>query len=186
MRKVIATLKSVSPYSQGRFHETEKLNDSEQPGDYEKRTWKNKCHVGDDGNVFIPPMAFKNCLTEAGTYLSVKVVGKGNNTYAKYFKTGVMVMDPVPLGIAIDDVQCEVLFVPSNGVRGTGKRVKKWFPVIPQWEATVTFYILEDMITEDIFAEHLDKAGKFIGVGRFRPLNNGYYGRFEVIKIEWE
>ena len=47
------------------------------------------------------------------------------------------------------------------------------------------FYILDDTITEDVFKEHLEEAGKFIGIGRFRPRNNGFYGRFAVDKIEW-
>lgn len=43
----IATVKltSKAPYSQSRFHGTEKL-DKELPDDYEKRTWIEKGHWG--------------------------------------------------------------------------------------------------------------------------------------------
>ena len=33
---------------------------------------------------------------------------------------------------------------------------------------------------------HLKEAGQFIGLGRFRPRKNGYYGRFEIVSIAWE
>ena len=37
----------------------------------------------------------------------------------------------------------------------------------------------------DVFEDHLKEAGNFIGVGRFRPRMNGFYGRFKVDKIDW-
>jgi len=78
------------------------------------------------------------------------------------------------------------LFVPADGKRGSGKRVEKCFPVIPEWQGDLAFYILDETITEDVFRYHLEQAGKFIGIGFFRPRNNGYFGRFEVVKMTWE
>ena len=40
-----------------------------------------------------------------------------------------------------------------------------------------------ETITLSVFRKHLEEAGKFIGIGRFRPRNNGFYGRFEVKEI---
>jgi hypothetical protein len=34
-----------------------------------------------------------------------------------------------------------------------------------------------------VFEHHLHEAGKFIGIGRFRPRNNGFYGRFDVLGV---
>lgn len=39
-KTAIAKLTGTSPYSQSRFHDTDKLA-KELPGDYEARTWKN-------------------------------------------------------------------------------------------------------------------------------------------------
>ncbi len=61
----------------------------------------------------------------------------------------------------------------------------KSFPYIPEWEGIATFYIADETITEDVFKYHLQQAGKFIGLGRFRVRNNGYYGRFKVESIDW-
>jgi hypothetical protein len=185
MKKVVATLEGVSPYGQSRHYDTEKLP-KESAKDYEKRTWKGRCHTDEDGNVFIPPMAFKNCLAECAKYLSIQIPGKGKATYTKHFEAGVMVMDPVPLGVHINDVKGLWLFVPSDGRRGGSSRVEKCFPVFNKWQVQVTFYILDETITEEVFRHHLEEAGKFIGIGFFRPRNNGYFGRFEVKNILWD
>jgi len=185
MKQAIVTLESTSTYSQSRHYNTEKLP-KEQPADYEKRTWKERCHYNDAGNVFMPPMAFKNCLSEAAKYLGVKIPGKGKSTYTKHFEAGVLVLEGLVLPETRETIKGQWLFVPSDGKRGGSSRVDKCFPVIPQWKGDVTFYVLDETITEDVFKEHLDQAGKFIGLGYFRPRNNGYWGRFKVVNVKWE
>jgi len=180
MKQCLVTLESVSPYSQSRFHNTEKL-EKEGHDDYEKRTWKNRLHVNEDGDVFIPPMCFKNCLSECAQYLAMQIPGKGKTTYTKHFVAGLLVTDPLVLSLKKEDVRGEWLHVPSDGRRGGTKRVMKCFPFIPSWSGDVLFYIFDDTITEKIFQYHLEQAGKFIGIGRFRPRNNGFYGRFKVV-----
>jgi hypothetical protein len=185
MKKVIAHLKSTSPYGQSRHYVVPKL-EKESSANYEARTWRNRLHTDEDDNVFIPPMAFKNCLAEAAKYLSTKIPGKGTSTYTKHFEAGILVMDQVFLGVKGKQVKPLWLFVPSVGKRGAGKRVDKCFPVLPSREADVVFYILDETITEDVFLTHLQEAGKFIGIGFFRPRNNGYFGRFVVESLKWD
>jgi hypothetical protein len=191
MRLVKAHLKSISPYSQSRFHNTPKGGrqgtgtETESNEDYRARTWREHCHVNADGYIQIPPMAFKNALSEIAKYLGVKIPGKGKSTYTKHIESGVMVVDPLVLGIKKEDVEGEDLFLPSDGVRGSGKRVMKRYPIIREWSGVATFHILDDVLTPEVFEQHLREAGNFIGIGRFRPRNNGYYGRFAVEKLEW-
>lgn len=184
---IIATahLVSISPYSQSRHHTTPK-GDRELPKDYEARTWRERLHVTKDGSVFIPPMAFKNCLAEAAKFLSVQISGKGKATYTKHFEAGVLVTDGPVLPLKKEQVQGEWLFLPSDGKRGSGTRVDKCYPMIAEWEADVTFYVLDEIITQDVFRDHLEKAGQFIGIGRFRPRNNGFYGRFKLDGLTWQ
>lgn len=184
MKRAVATLKSNSPYGQSKHYKTPKL-EKEGADAYEKRTWRGRMHTTAEGNVFIPPMAFKNCLSEAAKFLSIQIPGKGKSTYTKHFEAGVLVMDPLVLPIKANDVKPVCLFVPADGRRGAGKRVEKYFPVIQEWGGNVTFYIVDETITESVFRTHLEEAGKFIGVGFFRPRNNGYYGRFSVESVKW-
>lgn len=184
MKTAVTTLESISPYSQSRYYQTPK-KDKESSADYEARTWRDRLHVNADGFVYMPPMAFKNCLAEAAKFLSIQIPGKGKATFTKHFEAGVMVVDALTLSIKKDDVEGEWFHVPSDGKRGGSKRVLKCFPVIPHWSGNVTWHILDDTITQDVFVKHLEEAGKFIGLGRFRPRNNGFYGRFGVKAVKW-
>lgn len=183
MKIATGHLEGISPYSQSRYHDSPKLN-KEQADDYRARTWREHLHY-DDRGVYIPPMTFKNCLSETAKFLSVQIPGKGKSTYTKHFEAGVLVLDPCYLGIKKEDVEREDLFLPSDGVRGSGKRVLKTYPLIREWATACTFYIQDDVITEEVFRYHLEQAGTFVGIGRFRPRNNGYYGRFKLNKLEW-
>lgn len=186
MKTVTAALKGISPYSQSRYHDTPKLDDGREiPKDYELRTWRERLHSTADGNIFIPPMAFKNCISEAAKFLSMQVPGKGKSTYTKHFEAGILVIDGLILPKKKTDCEFEWLFLPSDGVRGSGKRVQKCYPVIREWSGSVTFHVLDEMVTPEIFQKHITAAGNFIGIGRFRPRNNGFYGRFSVESVKW-
>jgi len=177
-------LTSESTLAQGKYV-SEPKKEKELAKDYEARTWRHKMHYDEDGKVFIPNFALKNCLSEAAKFLSIQIPGKGKTTYTKHFEAGVVVMENMFIGVNKDDVACQIMFVPSDGVRGSNKRVEKYFPVIPKWQGTTVFSILDETITEDVFFTHLEQAGKFIGLGSFRPRNNGYYGRFAAEMISW-
>jgi hypothetical protein len=185
MHRAVATLRSNGKYSQSRPHRVGHL-DREIPEDYEARTWKARLHTTPDGHVLIPPMSFKNCLSEAAKFMSRQIPGKGKATYTKHFEAGIMITDPIILPIHEEKVEGEWLFVPADGKRGGPKRVYRCFPVIPEWSGDLVIHILDDIITKPVLEEHLVAAGNFIGIGRFRPRNNGYYGRFNLIGLEWE
>ena len=187
MKTVIATLVSKAPYSPSKEKDHAFPRDKkESAADHEERTWRERTHYDEKRQIFIPPMAFKNCLSEAAKFLSVQIPGQGKATYTKHFEAGILIMEGIPLGISVDEVAGEWLFVPSDGRRGGGKRVWKCFPKISSWTGDLTAYILDDKITKDVFEYHLQQAGSFIGVGRFRPRNNGFYGRFAVEDIIWQ
>jgi len=185
MKKAIVTLKGISPYSQGK-NITEPKLPKELADAYELRVWRERMHVDENDNVIIPPMQFANSLKEAAKYLSLPVPGKGKQLFTKHFESGVMVLDPLSLKINKKDVPCEAVFVPANGQRGSAARVMKYFPLFKAgWVGEVTYIITDDIITEDIFRQVLEACGSLIGIGRFRPRNWGYYGRFEITKLKW-
>lgn len=185
MKRALVRLKGISPYSASKYYQVEK-KEKEGHADFEARTWRERMHTDSAGNVLIPPQAFKNCLAEAAKFLSVQIPGKGKATYTKHFEAGVMVQAPLVLPVKKADIPGEWLFVPASGKRGDGKRVQKCFPLIQEWGGIIEFFIIDDTITETPFRYHLEQAGQLIGIGRFRPRNNGYYGRFKVENIEFE
>lgn len=188
MKIAMAHLTSESPYSQGKHYSkqdvpalSKELHDA-----YERRTWRNRMHVTREGNVEIPGTAFANALKEAAKRLKLQIPGKGRVEYTKYFEAGIMCTDGIVLPVKAADVKGEQLFVPSDGRRGGGKRVTKFFPRIEDWAGDVRFYIFDDVITQDVFSRVLIAAGQIVGIGRFRPQSCGFYGRFSVDSITWQ
>lgn len=184
MITALVSIKGISPYSPSRYHDTPKLA-KEHYDEYEKRTWRERCNYSSDGKVFIPAMAFKKAISDAAQFLGEKIPGKRNATWTKHFKSGLLVMNNLNLDVLKDDIDGEWFHVPSDGKSGSGSRVLKCFPVIREWGGDVTYTILDDTITEDVFERFLSEAGQFIGVGRFRPQNGGFYGRFSVEGMAW-
>jgi hypothetical protein len=186
MKTCIATLESISPYSCSRKHDMPKLEDGKESyADYESRTWRERCNVIDDGEIVIPPMAFKRSVETAARYLRMRIPGKNQSEYSKHFLSGVLVTTGLKVGVKKHEVLGEKLSLSANGKRGGGKRVDRIMPVIPKWTGEVEFFVLDDTITEEVFEKTLREAGNFIGVGRFRPENGGYYGRYKVNKFVW-
>lgn len=182
MLKITATLTGTSPLSWSKRLVSEKET-GESHEALDERAWRERMHVTETGEVFIPPMALKHCLRDVAKYLGETVPGKGKATYTKHFQAGILVVEPMLLGIQIEDVDHEIIHVPSDGRTGGGTRVPKRFPFIPVgWTLQAELFVLDPVLIDcpGKIEEYLGHAGKFIGIGRFRPINGGFYGRFEV------
>jgi hypothetical protein len=185
IRDVAITVEGITPYSSSRSPGEDKPK-GEDWGPFEERTWRLKAHH-EDGNVFIPGSAFKLCLDEAVKNLNEKIPGKGNQTYTNVIKMGLAPVGNMDLGITLDDLKIVKVYCNSNGVRGPGMRVTRWFPIVHRWGGQITMRIFNDSLTEAKFEEFFVKAGLLAGVGRGRPstgcpMGNG---RFKPTKFQW-
>lgn len=184
MHTIAVTLESLSPLMQSRKHNVEMLK-KETHDAYERRTWMNKAHVK-DGYVAIPSMALKRCLEEMAKHLGLQIPGKGKSTYTKHFVSGLMLQDfEYKTNVKIEDIGKQSIHCNSDGVRGSGKRVERFFPIINSWKCDVVFEVWDEVIVEEVFKEHLIQAGILKGIGSFRVGNGGMCGRFRPTKIEW-
>jgi hypothetical protein len=174
----------TSPYSQSRLHNTPKL-EKEGWDAYEQRTWREKCTTDDNGVVCVPAMAWKQCLDDVARRLGEQIPGKGKNTFSKHFAGGVICEADTPIGYRKEDSPSVTISANADGKRGSGKRVNRTFPQWPTWSGTVKFAILDDTVTQAVFERHLIEAGRFIGIGRFRPQNGGLNGRFRPTAFRW-
>lgn len=187
-RCCMATIEGVSDYIQSRKL-TEVKKEKESYDDFEKRIWREKCNYNPETlEVFIPPMALKQCVDEACKRLAIRIPGRGTSTYAKHFEGGVLVMDGPGLGVKRDAVDGTSIWCSPEGKKGryAKKRVSRTFPTIRKWRAEVSFWIFDDIIPKDVFERVVREAGAFVGIGSFRPENGGYCGRFQVSKCRWE
>lgn len=184
MKIVEVDLVSTAPYSQSRMHDTVRP-DKETHDAFEKRTWREKCTTDDAGNVVIPAMSFKQALDSVAKRMGIQIPGKGKATYTKHFVGGVICEADVPIGYHKDTIPSITINANSDGIRGSGKRVQRTFPQVPNWKGTARFLVLDDTVTPEVFEKHIREAGRFIGIGRFRPEKGGLNGRFEPTAFRW-
>jgi hypothetical protein len=180
---------SLSPYSQSKFidkDETPKIG-KENADDYEKRTWRTRIHINEQGKPFMPPMALKKSLEGAAKYLG-KIPGQGHATYTKRVRSGILITEQIPLYVGkraavADDWTGEWLFLDAQGDVG-GKRVKRCMPRLSPWSAVAELLVVDEVLTLEVIEKLVHDAGMLVGVGRFRPESGGFYGRFKVVSVE--
>ena len=184
IRDVNIQIEGITPYSPSRA--TREKEKSESWDDYEAAVWRDKAHV-ENGELFIPGAAFKLSLDEAVQNLNEKIPGKGNQTWTGVIKMGLAPLTNVNLGVKLDDVLVEKVFCHSNGKRGPGTRVTRWFPIVHQWSGEITFRIFNDNLTASKFEEFFLKAGVLAGVGRGRPSTGCPVGngRYRPTRFTW-
>lgn len=182
------TIEGTTVMSQSRAHDEPWL-EGESHDAYDKRNWRLKLNtdvIDGKPRVIIPAHGMQQAIVAAAKYSKRKITGKGNATWTGKFTSGIMLMGDPVLNVSPDDVGHVTISANADGVRGSGKRVPRKFPVIPPgWLATFEVSILDPIITEDIFTEMLSMAGMFIGVGRFRPEKGGTNGRFVIRSLVW-
>lgn len=53
-----------------------------------------------------------------------------------------------------------------------------------EWSVEFTLSVDEDSIQQEMVEKIITNAGKYIGIGSYRPQNKGHFGRFELTSIE--
>lgn len=182
-----------SPYSQSKVLETPPevypSGGTEDRDAHDERCWRERCHVLPNGMTYIPGVQFAQSIRDAAKMHPIPIPGQGGKAlYTKHFAAGIMVPDTVAvdLGVHIKDVKCEKLHVPANGRPGGTSRVWRRFPRWDSWAGEFKLYILDDIINRKVFERVLETAGMLVGVGRFRPPNRGFYGRYTAEVVSWQ
>lgn len=181
------TLVGMSSMTHSHQHDEPRL-EGEGPGDYDIRTWRKKLNVNGAGtSIVLRAHGVQQCIAAAAKYSSRQIPGQGKKTWTKKFEAGIMILDDPELNIDPNSVSSITISANADGVRGSGKRVPRRFPVIPAgWATTFDVTILDPIITEQVFQEMVELAGMFIGVGQFRPEKGGTNGRFKLDRLMWE
>lgn len=182
------TLTGISPMTQSHQH-NEPGFEQEDKDLYDQRTWRLKLNTevrGGKSTIVIPGHGLHQCFAAAAKYSKRQIPGQGKATWTAKFESGIMMSESPSLGIDPQSVSFITISANADGVRGSGKRVPRRFPLIPAgWSTTFDVYILDPIIIEPVFREMVELAGMFIGVGQFRPQKGGTNGRFRADKIVW-
>jgi hypothetical protein len=182
------TISSITPMSQSRQHDEPKM-EGENHDAYDKRTWRSKLNVAQrDGKntIVIPAHGLHQAIAAAAKYSKRQIPGQGKATWTAKFTAGITLLEDPAINIDPATVDGVTISANADGVRGSGKRVPRKFPLIPAWSATFDVLVLDPIITEEIFTEMLEMAGMFIGIGRFRPEKGGTNGRFKIDAVDWQ
>lgn len=182
--KINVKVEGTSPLLYNRFI------DSEIDVTVKKRTGKAKgvpveeklYTLEDDGQVgsptpYIPAIYFRNTMIEAGKQFSV--VGKGKATYSKLIGSTVDVLpEKIP-----NNHKWDVLRIAAVNPNTKG-RVMTERPKMDTWGCEFTIVLDDDSINADTIIEILEHAGKYVGIGDWRPAKKGRYGKFKVVEFK--
>lgn len=184
MRNVKFTITGQTPYSGSRYHEEPRL-ENEGHEDYDRRTALAKLHTSPKGLVVIPGVQMKQALEWTTSYFGETVPEKGKRTWTKFFKAATMALSDLDLGVKPDAAHILPLRSNSQGRKGGSLNVTRYFPVLAEWEGSMEFAIFDDTIKPKVFEKYVTAAGRFCGLGRWRPSNGGANGRFTASKFNW-
>lgn len=132
----------------------------------EKALYKNK-----QGKICTPAIHIKGCLIKAGT--DYKIPGKGRKTFKDAIKSGIIIEpDLIPHINQKWELDIRPVVIQRS-------RIPRARPRFDEWELEFFITVLDERIREPILKEILTTAGRFYGIGDYRP----NYGLFEVVEF---
>ncbi len=136
-----------------------------------------RAYVDTEGKFYQPAIHFERSLIEAGKKLQVK--GHGKATYSKLFGS-MLSVEPAELIHKNQNWEVHKALVVIPSTKG---RVMRYRPMIKDWE--VSFEIVaEDELPDTVIKEALEIAGKYSGIGDWRPEKKGKFGKFQTVHFE--
>jgi len=175
MQKYDVEITGITPLLQNKPEEygfDEQWVEKKASTDWEKEALK-KLYVDSEGKMYQPSDHIERTLIEAGK--KIKVKGGGKATYSKLFGSMVSVE---PYEILIEPQKYEIhkslVVIPS-----TKGRVMRYRPMFKKW--VLKFQVLfEEEIPAEAIKEAFEIAGKYSGLGDWRPAKKGKFGKFQV------
>jgi len=141
--------------------------------DYSKEA-ENSMYFDDETGCYIPSKQLRASLVKAG--VSFKIKGRMGKTYKDMVNATVEIEpDKIPLGKKTFDYNHqEFVKIQRNQILRSRPAFKKG------WEVDLTLIVMDDQMQKKILKEIIEYAGKFVGIGDWRP----HFGRFEVVKFK--
>jgi len=144
--------------------------------DWEKDAIK-KLYIDSEGVIYQPSNHIERALIEAGK--KIKLKGRGKATYSKLFGSMVSIVEfELPHKIKDYEIFKALVVIPS-----TKGRVMRYRPMFKNWKLDFTVEF-EDEIPQDVIKEALEIAGKYVGIGDWRPEKKGKFGKFQVTSFQ--
>ena len=178
--KYSVEVKGVSPLLMNRFIPEQIVETRVRRGNAKDVAVEDKLYLTEDGKPYVPSAYIRNSLIEAGK--AVQIRGKKKATYSKLLGSTLIVQ---PDAILINSTSGWEPFTTTAVNPATKGRVTVTRPMFKDWRLEFEVIIPDDIPEED-FAKIFDEAGRYVGIGDWRPAKKGMYGKFIVTKLARE
>lgn len=175
--KVKIKIKGISDYLQHKRPVEDDSDSLKKKGsiDYSKEAEKS-VYSDEEIGCYIPSKHLRGCLVKAGT--AFKITGQGQKTFKDLINATIEIEpDKIPLNKDTCD------YTHSEWVKIKNRdQIMRFRPAFKKgWEAEFKLLMLdEERLPKKALEEILSYAGKFVGIGDWRP----HFGRFEVVSFE--
>jgi len=178
MQKVEITIEGTTPllFNKPPEYEHDSKVKVNNPNIDENEEVKNKLYSV-NGKIYTPATHIRGALINAGKDLRVK--GKGKATYSKMFASMAMI---TPEALVHKKTKLDVLTVRTVNPNTKGQHMTKR----PRLEIWALDFIceVEDEIPLEVLKEAFERAGRYVGIGDWRPATKGVHGKFMVTKFK--
>ena len=181
MEKIRVTIEGTTPILFNRFRDVAIEGKSKKrTGAMAESDIEDKLYQDDNGKTQIPSVYLKNCITEASKQF--KIVGKGKSTYSKLVASTV---DIEPFMIDLKAGKYEIFRISAVNPM-TGGRMMVERPRYTKWGASFEIIINDPAVPVSVVQEILEHAGKYVGIGDWRPQKKGMHGKFAISEFKKE
>lgn len=186
MKKYTVQIEGITPYMQHRMDDV-KLEEWEknrkliiERDDISKAdSFRAEFHsYNDKDGFFLPTEQIKGSLIGAGAMVKSKV---GNSKKSmKNIVAGMFFIQEEKIRLP-KDYEIDKRSAVNRNVKA---RVICIRPKWSKWKGEFTLLVDNDTVTEETIKEIIKNAGDYIGIGSFRPTNNGSFGRFKLNNLK--
>lgn len=175
--KINVRVEGISPLLMNRFMDKSiDTKSKKRTGSMATEEIKDKLYLYDD-KPHIPAVYFRNSIVEASKQF--KITGKGKSTYSKLVGATV---DVLPEMIPLNEEYIPFRIAAVNPM--TKGRMMVTRPRFNKWSAEFEIILNDEGVPKEVIQEILEQAGRYVGVGDWRPEKKGMFGKFMITSFK--
>lgn len=181
------TIEGITPYMQHRMDdqkleawEKNRKHIIERPDINQEDLTRAEFHAyrNKEGKCFIPAEQLRIALINGGSYLKSKVGGRTKSM--KGIIAAVLMINPEAI-IIPDYDEVDKRSAVNKNVKARVMVIRpKWLT----WKAEFDMMLDNGTLTKEMITELITVTGNYVGIGSYRPTNNGYFGRFKLVSLD--
>jgi len=177
--KIKVTIEGITPILFNRFRDVSIEGKSKKrTGAMTEADIEDKLYLDEKGKTQLPSVYIKNCITEASKQF--KIIGKGKSTYSKIVASTVNIE---PFYINLEADKFEVFRISAVNPMTKGRMMTER-PKYSKWKASFQIVLNDPAVPSSVINEILEHAGKYVGVGDWRPEKKGMFGKFMITEFK--